>query len=252
MSRARRGFTLIEVVLAVMLSLALVVAMLMFYKQVTDVRAAVRAETQFISEEQTIMELMTRDLRASIIYPVLSEGIDGGAPMAVKMVTVGMPGGISWVVENVTTAGQFAPEPDIQVIGYRVRTEQDEGGQLVATGIERTCQRTPTLTTIVEGDSHGLAADGSPSNVVVTPLSYNIRFLYLRYWDGSAWQDSWTTGDLPGAVEIILGRDALPDGTDPKDYPGETFRRMVCVPGGVKPPTGTITLGLDASEGGLP
>jgi prepilin-type N-terminal cleavage/methylation domain-containing protein len=257
MRRVRRGFTLIEVVLAVALSLALVVAMLAFYEQVVDVRAKVRAEAQIVSEEQKIMDLMTQDLRSAFVLPAVSMGVDGATLQQIRMVTVGLPGGMSWVapsmmgVTGVATGDLPPPQGDLQIIGYRLRIEQDDQGQTAVTGLERTCQRTPTLETAVEGDEHGLTVDGTPADIFVTPLTFSIRFLRLRYWDGSAWQDSWSSGDLPGAVEIILGRDVLPDGSDPADYPGTTFRRMVAIPAGVKPPTGTIITGL-GTEGGLP
>jgi len=236
--RARRGFTLIEVVLAVSLSLALVVAILAFYKQVTDVRAVVRAEAQIISDEQTIMGLMTQDLRSALVSALAALAIDGGASGQVRMATASLPGGISWVVQQATATEQYPPQPDVQIVGYRLRVEEDDQGQPVITGLERTCQRTPTLRTAEEG-----------VDIQVTLLSSGMRFLYLRYWDGAAWQESWTTGDLPGAVEITLGREPLPDGSDPAEYPHSVYRRVVCVPAGVKPPSSTTVVGLVSGGG---
>jgi len=242
MRRARPGFTMIEVVLAVSLSLALVIALLAFYKQVTDVRAAVHAEARIVGEEQTIMDLMTQDLRSAMVSPLAGMGIDGNTSGQFRVATASLPGGISWVVQNVTSTEQYPPQADVQIVGYRLRIEEDDQGQQVVTGIERTCQRTPTLQTAVEATdatSFPLTAD-----IQVTLLSAGMRFLYLRYWDGSAWQEAWSSGDLPGAVEINLGRDPLPDGTEPSAYPYTMFQRVVCVPVSAKSSTGGAAAGV--------
>lgn len=59
----------------------------------------------------------------------------------------------------------------------------------------------------------------------------HIGFLRFRYFDGTSWLGSWSAQELPLAVEITLGEDALPLGTSPDDYPFERSRRVVRVPG---------------------
>ena len=76
---------------------------------------------------------------------------------------------------------------------------------------------------------------GSGGRLVLTvsePLTEDIHFLRFSYWDGQAWADVWKNVELPQGVEVSLGLDALPEGTDPIDYPFELFRRTIHLPAG--------------------
>ena len=59
-----------------------------------------------------------------------------------------------------------------------------------------------------------------------------IRFLHFRFWDGSAWLDSWADVVPPLAVEVSFGIEPQPDDALPEEYPFEVFRRVVLLPGG--------------------
>ncbi len=63
-------------------------------------------------------------------------------------------------------------------------------------------------------------------------VSEHIRFVSFRYWREGVWGETWTGGDLPPAVEIVLGAQPLPAETEPQEYPHPTLRRVVYVPGG--------------------
>ena len=93
------------------MSLTLVVAMLALYRQVVDIRAAVREQAQTLSEEQTVMHLLTQDLRSAFVYPLLGLGVDGSSAGQVRFVTVALAGGISWVVQKATATEQYPPQP---------------------------------------------------------------------------------------------------------------------------------------------
>jgi prepilin-type N-terminal cleavage/methylation domain-containing protein len=238
---SRRGFTLLEVLLAVALTLSLLGALLGFYKEVADVRAAVGAEADLVGAERTLMDLMTAELRAATPYPQMSLALTGSTG-DVRFVTTALPTADAWRVANVTE-GPVAPSGmDRQVVGYRLRVSQDDQGKPVIDGIERTCQRMVTLKVVDE-----------EKDVRATLVTASLKFLRLRYWNGTAWADTWGGQDLPAAVEIVMGEQPLPEGGDPTEYPAlyDTFRRVVCLPAGVKPATGgTIILGLD--EGATP
>jgi hypothetical protein len=66
----------------------------------------------------------------------------------------------------------------------------------------------------------------------------------LRYWDGTGWQDSWTGGDLPGAVEISLGASPMMEEGQDAEYEGELFRRIVHLPAGIRAQLGGRARGL--------
>jgi hypothetical protein len=158
-----------------------------------------------------------------------------------RLATTALPGAVVWAVQR-TTEGPAAPaERDVQIVGYRLRITEDEQGQPVIEGIERTYQKTLTARTAEEG-----------KEILATLLAPQFKFLRLRYWDASAgvWSEGWGGGDLPAAVEIVLGIQPLPEGVEPLQYPYETFRRVVYVPAGAKAPGGsTIVRGLGEETG---
>jgi type II secretory pathway component PulJ len=234
---ARAGFTLLEIVLAVALALALVAAMLTFYQQVVQVRASLGQEIDKTSAERAVMNLLTTELRGARTSRQISMGLEGGLDQ-VRLVTTCLPGPTTWIV---TTSTETPPgaERDIQIVGWRLRIVEDEDGQLVIMGIERTCQKNLTARVAEEG-----------KEIQTLLVSPRFKFIRFRYWDGNTWLESWSGGDLPGAAEIVLGEDPLPEGAQPMDYPYPIFRRVVYLPAGAKATGGTIVRGLD--DGGGP
>ena len=239
----RKGFTLLEVMLALSLSLGLLALLLGFYKEVADTRTAVGAEIDIVTAERTVMELATVELRGAMPYPQAGIGLAGQAT-DMRFATLASPGADAWQVRTMTE-GQVGPSGGgLQIVGYRLQmvvddagnpVTDDDGNPLVA-GVARTCQRLATAQTAEEG-----------KQIEVKLVAAAMKFLRLRYWDGSAWAESWSGQTLPGAVEIVLGEQPLPPGVDPMEYPYNTFRRVVFVPAGAKSPTGTIIRGLDDS-----
>jgi len=225
--RARSGFTLLEVVLAVTLALALMAAMLTFYKQAADVRAAVLGDVRLVSAERMTMDRLTEELRSAFVQRFLGLGLEGGLS-EMRFAALTFPGGAMWVEQNVTDVNPMAREADVQIVGYRLRYSEDEMGQVVVDGVERTCLRTPTARISEEG-----------KEIQATLLSPDIKFLRLRYWDGTTWAETWGGGTLPQAVEIVLGKEPLPEHVEPLEYPYPTFRRIVALPSAPKTATGT-------------
>jgi hypothetical protein len=225
---AKAGFTLLEVVLAVTLALALMAAMLTFYKQAADVRAAVLGDARLIGAERMIMGRLTEELRSAFVQRFIGLGLEGGMS-EMRFVSVTFPGGAMWVEQNVTDVAPMARESDVAIVGYRLRYSEDEMGQVVVDGLERTCQRTPTAQISEEG-----------KEIQATLLSPDLKFLRLRYWDGTAWAESWGGGALPQAVEIVLGQAPLPENVEPLEYPYPTFRRIVALPSAPRSAPGAL------------
>jgi hypothetical protein len=218
----RRAFTLLEVVLAVTLSLGLMVALFSFYKQAADIRTIVGEQAEIVGAERAMMDLLTLELRSALVNRLAGLGMEGGLEQ-LRFATSTLPGADVWAVRNVTDTRVPMPQFDVQIVGYRLGVAQDDQGQPYITGIERTCQRSVTARTAEEG-----------KEIQVTLLTPRLKFLYLRYWDGNAWIDAWGGGDLPGAVEVILGEQPLPEGGDPSQYAYPTFHRVIYLPGGAK------------------
>ncbi|MCD6303547.1 MAG: hypothetical protein J7M21_01125, partial [Planctomycetes bacterium] len=56
------------------------------------------------------------------------------------------------------------------------------------------------------------------------------------------WTDCWQDSSLPLAVEVVIGRQPLPEDVEPQDYPYEVFRRVIYVPAGQQPAGATTII----------
>lgn len=237
--RRPRGFTLLEVILALGLAIGIIAMLLSFYNTMQRVRQTLISQAQYCASQRMIMDRLTNELRMAMAYQLLSSGLEG-QPDQIRFVSTCVPGPAAWAVRK-STDDPIPPEQDLQIVGYRLRTVDDETtNKPIVVGLERTCQKTLAARTAEEGQGVALAL-----------LAPTIKFLSFRYWTGSDWATTWGDKNLPMAVELTTGAQPLPDGTDPKDYPFETFRRVIFLPGADPAPRGNIIRGLD-SGGGSP
>jgi type II secretion system protein J len=220
-----------EVILAIALTLALMAGVMGLYRYAMNTRDGVAAEAESVAAQRRVMEAITADLRQAIVYPFTKTGLTGELER-MRFVSATLPSLAVWLDRGATDE-PIAPESDLQMVGYRIRYAEDELGDLVAVGIERTCQKVLTQRAAEEGEE-----------IPAELLTGHVRFLRLRYFSGGEWVESWSGGDLPAAVEIALGAQPLAEETDPLDYPHETFRRVVYVPGSSQALSGGAVRGL--------
>ena len=64
--RRSAGFTLIEVILAIVIALAILVVVLHFYQQATNLREQVIAETEKVGAARLLMDRITGELRSAL------------------------------------------------------------------------------------------------------------------------------------------------------------------------------------------
>ena len=225
----RGGFTLLEVVLAISLTVGLMGAVYMFYNTALRTRSQVMAKAQWATMERGLMDRTTDELRNAIVYPFLRIGMQGQQDQMQFMCTA-LPGPAAWAVRNATD-DPIPPEHDIQMVGYRLRIYEDEDGLWHNDGLERTSQKL-------------LSAPMAETGVQIATdlIGPEIHFLHLHYFDAGApsedeaWKHEWAGSDLPMAVEVILGATAMPEEMEVDDYLElyPTFRRTIFVPGGSK------------------
>jgi len=235
--RSRPGFTLLEVVLAVGLTLVLLAGLFRFYDHTTRVKTLVTTDVERVSAVRAVMELLTRELRSAQVVRFLAQGVDGAAER-LRLATATLPSGAVWIEQGMTETSTLPPEHDVQIVGYRLRYVETEDGDLVVVGLERSCQRLLTARETEEG-----------RQIDVALLTPHVRFLRLRYWDGAAWAETWQGDDLPAAVEIVLGFEPLPEDMEAEDYPYTTYRRVVAVPAAAREQEGTVIRGLGETGG---
>ena len=215
----RGGMTLLEVVLAVTISVGLMGSVLGFYHHALDVRESLERKIQAVESTRRAMERITDELRSAIGDPTIGIGLEGLAD-ELTFVCVNLPGPGTWAIRT----GDEEPVPpshDLAIVGYRLRIEEeDQSGETVVAGLERTVQRILTMRVTEEEQDIGTSL-----------LGPDIAFVGFRYWDDGTWVETWSGSDLPRAIEITLGTEPLDEGDDPEEYQYEVFRRVVYLPG---------------------
>lgn len=217
--RRVRAFTLLEVLLAVVLVVALMGGILGFYRYATETRSYIIGQAESLSGRRLIMERLTLELQTAFVSQQDGLSLQGGWN-SISLACATTPKASAWVVREATDS-TVSGEQGVQTVSYALRTHEDDEGFLVIDGLERN-----THPAIIAGTAE-LASSSSAL------LASDIRFVRFRYWDGAAWNDGWNGATLPVAVEIVLGTVPLAEGGDPATYDTPVARRVIFVPGGV-------------------
>ncbi len=216
--RRAGGFTLIEVILAVVIAAGLLAVAISFYQRAADLRGKLLEESRRLATIRLVMDRLSGDLRTAFAEP--RQGFTGTSD-SMRFVHAGAP-----------APGKLL-EGAMQLVTYSVVTNA-EGTNSIVIGFTRT--EAPLVemrlaSTNREAISfHGEMNFAAMTNRVEEPLTRAIRFVHFRYFSGSEWRDSWDGVDPPVGVEVTFGSEAL----SPEDdlYVHEQFRRVIYVPAG--------------------
>ena len=242
----RGGFTLLEILLAVVLTVGVLGGVLALYSYAADFRDTLNTEAQRVSQRRAMMGRLTDELRATIAEPWLRDDPDSEGDLMLQVGLVGemdadmyfatlrivcarVPGAAAWVQQNITEK-PLEPESDLMIVTYRLRVDEETGE---IAGLERIEQK--LLASLPQEPGH---------TTLVDPAA---RFFQVRFWSNadSDWVYEWPEGGLPMAVEIVISDELPPEGYD---LPAEYARRVVFLPAGKTPVQGRIIRGL--SPGG--
>jgi len=213
------ALTLIEVILAIALSAIVLGGAMAFYRHTLMARRTIEEQVRTTEATRRAMDLMTNELRTALAYPSLGIGIEGQWDR-IQFVATSLPGPEAWDLSEREKV-PIEPSYDLRLVGYGLQVIKDEQtGELVTEGLTRTMQKVLTTKVAEEG-----------TDVTSVLLSPYVKFVSFRYWQDGEWLDSWGGGDLPRAVEIVMGFQPLPEGVEVKDYPGRTLKRVVYLPG---------------------
>ncbi len=224
----RRGFTLLEVILAITIAAGLLVAMLEFYNQVANIRTQLLQEAERLTTIRLLLDRLTTDLRSARSDAATAQGLTGGEN-SLQLVRVDLPPASAWAKTEPGRA--TGPQTDLKVVSYGITTKM-EGTNPVVSGLLRTERPLVQLKVIESHSPAPLSTEPEPeAKRTPEPLTDAVGFLYFRYWDGTAWLPAWKDAELPQGVEVTLGAEPASPGTTPEDYPFEMFRRVVYLPG---------------------
>lgn len=238
------AFTLVEVILAILIMVAILSVVLYFYQYIADLRKRALDESEQVSVVRLFMEQITTELRLARTSENPYAPFEGG-PDFISFLTTSLPGANR-------TPGALTNTPagnTLRLIYYGLTVGTNSES---ATGLDRSEEPfgrppAPVSTNGIPGKAGEVPAekksvsltfdeqaDSNPAQVPLAAppagLTDQIRFLRFRYWDGAAWQDSWSSTDLPMGVEVTVGKEPLSKEEAPDDYPFEIFQRVIHLP----------------------
>lgn len=257
----RRGFTLLEVIMALSIALGLLAVVLFFYQQASRLRDATLADTSRLAAVRLCLDRLATELRTASTRP----GTFRGGPQSIEFVQCDSASPASWVagsntigvvdrfpVRRIRYAGRAldesgsvngnvsgvdrSEEPLVPATPAAAPDDTDLAGD-ESTGTESTGTNAfPMLDTLTETNTDLVlgATNQTPVTAVTTGdtgmFIAELQYLRLRYWDGTAWLDSWTASGLPRGVEVSLATEGLPADAAPDALPSELFRRVIALP----------------------
>jgi prepilin-type N-terminal cleavage/methylation domain-containing protein len=241
--RTRRGFTLMEVILAIALTVLLTGMMFSVWKGGLKARNHAYGAMDKALARRLVMKQITEDLQGAMAVSFMKLGMQGTSQEA-TWATVILPPARAWAAHSMLENAPIPPT-DLQRVIYRLRTGEDEEGEPVIEGIERVVQKVLDVSSPIPsanvmndfdnpidlGDEEEELEEEEKELFDSRLLADGLNYIAFRYFDGSAWQESWTQPTLPVAVEITIGDSPLEEGVDPEEYDGDISRRVVYLPG---------------------
>lgn len=238
--RGALGFTLVEVILAVVIMMAILTVVLYFYHQAAEVRSKAIEETEYITTARRFIDQVSAELQTAQSVPQQFIGLEGSSNW-ISFVTTSIPATTRWIVRTNESVATF-PLTDLKRIEYNLPVTTNRLELLSLIRMEKLLGAAATIETNIVVGTNSLsepgmvvtsetnsAAEDLPHFTPGLPLTDRLQYLRFRYFDGREWVDSWTALDLPRGVEISVGPAPMPlDETGA--YPFELFQRKVFLP----------------------
>ena len=240
-----RAFTLIEVVLAITISVGILVVAIYFYHQSANLRTQLIEETDKLTTVRLLMQRIANDLRA----------VEGSGSYSF----IGTSNTLSFVTAEHRLTGRWnsAPGNRWQVGLYQVAyqlNESMEGTNVVVGGFvrdERPIDAAPAAalgtkdesTNRIETLSVEAPATNSTTittNILQQPITEIVQALQFEYWDGAGWTNLWQSFTPPIGVRVMLATEPLSAEGAPEE--AHHFRRTIYIPTAAKKAVATNEL----------
>lgn len=224
MSRARGGFTLLEVLAVVALTSLVLGVALDFYLDLSQASNRASQHTRDVRRATALLDRVARDFESAVLVTKPPETDPLAHPwlfLAESHLAANGSDHIKFVSRNHAPRSSEAPESDLAVVAYSVRRAEDETLELMRWSSPRLPESLDTSIPGEERDGALLMADGLGS--------FAVRFLDP---DGE-WTNTWNSttlvesSELPRAVEIEVAM-ADADVEDPEEL--ALFSRRVVLP----------------------
>ena len=177
----RKGFTLLETVVALAVTVLVLTALYGALGRAATARTRATERAERMAASRTLLLRIAHEVEAAV-------GSSAPASPERFVVVAPGPGEPPWAELRFATA-------DAMLVAYRVAAGEDRTGTLLRTATSRF---TP-------------ADSGTPAAVAVLPRVVGFR---VRCFDGAEWRTAWTVPGLPRAVELAFAVDDGAGGTD--------------------------------------
>ncbi|HPF39934.1 MAG TPA: prepilin-type N-terminal cleavage/methylation domain-containing protein [Phycisphaerae bacterium] len=225
----RRGFTLVEMVLAIGLLVLLTATMFGFYDGVLRAREQGRVAVKSGVLAQRVAHQIAEEIRScNGFLTSMGPGVSG-TDRFISIQCVRFPGKQVFRRRSITEEAPPA-ECDIRQVQYYLGYDREEETEPFVypdgtegprpLGLVRREVKTPFQLAFIDSDEKSVALD---------VLSEELTYLRFRYFDGVDWTDYWDVGEgsnggnsLPQAVEITVGYQLLPPPEEEEDDQDQT------------------------------
>jgi len=245
------AFTILEVMLAIVITTGLLATAMYYYQQAARFRNDLLEETERISSARLILDRLSTELRCSLHHPVRRIGVKGGSDW-IEFLKTSVPSRASWRIQAESDPPHY-PETGYRLVRYELLKKpilqgslDNEANQSMVEDMTSQIVVEPGVTdeamvSLMQGDAINrierrlLAAKVSTNNVVqvrIDPVRITDRLKYLRfrYLNDGIWADAWPGPQPPVGVEVSLGIEPMPATNLLEEYTNHVFRRVIRIP----------------------
>lgn len=219
------GFTLLEVLLALLIAAGILIVALFYYQQTSQLRDQIVGKSARLTAIRLFFERVTTELRLAVPAGNLHPGLTGSLS-TIEFVKTDLPYLNPTYIDTLSSAPR--PAPTLKSILYRLSVNTNDLAQAGIERIERAC----LIATTNMADSNAETTTSVSVQDDTLLIVQGIRFLQWRYWDGTEWLDSWVASYLPMGVEITVAEEMVTTNLmiGETELP-EQYRRVVYLPG---------------------
>src|ERR1051325_1038777 len=117
-TRKLKGFTLVEVILAILIISAIMSVLLYFYQRSVEVRQTILEEAEFLSVSRMFMEQLSGELRTARAVEDQFVGLEGSSN-SITFVCTSIPQTARWITST-NEATVLPPATDLKRVSYRL------------------------------------------------------------------------------------------------------------------------------------
>jgi len=273
---AKRGFTLLEVVLAITLLVMLLAMMFLFHSTSLDTARQGVHRTRDALLGRVILQQICDEIRQANGYLAGYQAGIIGTRDEIQIYGVTVPDKDLFEKRSITE-DQLPGQDDVRMIRYTLAWSEDQEtdeGDPICYGLVRRDQRTLNQLMIVEDEveteEDQTGAEEIATDVRLELYAPEIKYLRFAYLDGADWVSTWQPlgqkgNSLPQAIRVTVGYTPVvlkedEAGVDVKDQeeeleedyvpPSDSFTMIVRLPMATEAVFGSRAVGLSSSLGG--